>query len=349
MKFFHKALGLTLTALLLVPFFSQVSAAQPLKEAAPSTVNAAAGKKDPSMTLDFSKEDAAQKIILSAETLNDYYKTRKDQDLVYHVKGKMVSFLLSANLDVNGQIHLSPYSVSHSVGTVRTESLGGKQAASVPIEIYTEETPDAYVTYAKEKDLWVKDTVPKESDAAPLDMAAVKDFMSRSIRSAHVLSQDGGKEVILFRVDASEPLIGKAASKGILKYIGGSEEPLPDKYQKRFLDALAQQNYLVTIDEKTHLPVSYDADFTELVRTTILIQKEAEEEKRGKKLSTTQQAMATAFLESLSLKFHMDLSSERGKAIVIPKDVRSTKEEKKKEATRPAKEKNVPNSLHKAS
>mgnify|MGYP000031324967 FL=1 len=88
---------------------------------------------------------------------------------------------------------------------MRTEGLGGKAAASVPIEIYTEETQDAYVTYAKEKNLWVKETVPKEADAAPLDMAAVKDLMTRSIRSAHVLSQDGGKEVILFRMDALEP------------------------------------------------------------------------------------------------------------------------------------------------
>ena len=148
-----------------------------------------------------------------------------------------------------------------------------------------------------------------------------------------MLSQDGGKEVILFRMDALEPLWGKAASKGILKYIGGSEDPLPDKYQKRFLDALAQQNYLVTIDEKTHLPVSYDADLTELVRTTVLIQKEAEEAKRGKKLSTTQQAMATAFLDSLSLKFHMDLAPEEGKTIVIPKDVRNAREENKAEAS----------------
>lgn len=192
------------------------------------------------------------------------------------------------------------------------------------------------MTYAKEKNLWVKETVPKEADAAPLDMAAVKDLMTRSIRSAHVLSQDGGKEVILFRMDALEPLWGKAASKGILKYIGGSEDPLPDKYQKRFLDALAQQNYLVTIDEKTHLPLSYDADLTELVRTTVLIQKEAEEAKRGKKLSTTQQAMATAFLDSLSLKFHMDLAPEEGKTIVIPKDVRNAREENKAEAARPA-------------
>lgn len=83
----------------------------------------------------------------------------------------MVSFLLSADLDVTGKIHMEPYSVSHSVGTVRTEGLGGKAAASVPIEIYTEETQDAYVTYAKEKNLWVKETVPKEADAAPLDMA----------------------------------------------------------------------------------------------------------------------------------------------------------------------------------
>ena len=279
MNFSHKALGLTLTALLLVPFFSQVGAAQTPKKAAPSAVKVGTAKKDPSMTLDFTKEDAAKKIILSAETLNDYFKTHTDQNLTYRVKGKVVSFLLSADLDVTGKIHMEPYSVSHSVGTVRTEGLGGKAAASVPIEIYTEETQDAYVTYAKEKNLWVKETVPKEADAAPLDMAAVKDLMTRSIRSAHVLSQDGGKEVILFRMDALEPLWGKAASKGILKYIGGSEDPLPDKYQKRFLDALAQQNYLVTIDEKTHLPLSYDADLTELVRTTVLIQKEAEEAK----------------------------------------------------------------------
>lgn len=336
MYFSHKALGLTLTALLLVPFFSQVGAAQTPKKAAPSAVKVGTAKKDPSMTLDFTKEDAAKKIILSAETLNDYFKTHTDQNLTYRVKGKVVSFLLSADLDVTGKIHMEPYSVSHSVGTVRTEGLGGKAAASVPIEIYTEETQDAYVTYAKEKNLWVKETVPKEADAAPLDMAAVKDLMTRSIRSAHVLSQDGGKEVILFRMDALEPLWGKAASKGILKYIGGSEDPLPDKYQKRFLDALAQQNYLVTIDEKTHLPLSYDADLTELVRTTVLIQKEAEEAKRGKKLSTTQQAMATAFLDSLSLKFHMDLAPEEGKTIVIPKDVRNAREENKAEAARPA-------------
>ena len=318
MNFSHKALGLTLTALLLVPFFSQVGAAQTPKKAAPSAVKVGTAKKDPSMTLDFTKEDAAKKIILSAETLNDYFKTHTDQNLTYRVKGKVVSFLLSADLDVTGKIHMEPYSVSHSVGTVRTEGLGGKAAASVPIEIYTEETQDAYVTYAKEKNLWVKD------------------LMTRSIRSAHVLSQDGGKEVILFRMDALEPLWGKAASKGILKYIGGSEDPLPDKYQKRFLDALAQQNYLVTIDEKTHLPLSYDADLTELVRTTVLIQKEAEEAKRGKKLSTTQQAMATAFLDSLSLKFHMDLAPEEGKTIVIPKDVRNAREENKAEAARPA-------------
>lgn len=336
MNFSHKALGLTLTALLLVPFFSQVGAAQTPKKAAPSAVKVGTAKKDPSMTLDFTKEDAAKKIILSAETLNDYFKTHTDQNLTYRVKGKVVSFLLSADLDVTGKIHMEPYSVSHSVGTVRAEGLGGKAAASVPIEIYTEETQDAYVTYAKEKNLWVKETVPKEADAAPLDMAAVKDLMTRSIRSAHVLSQDGGKEVILFRMDALEPLWGKAASKGILKYIGGSEDPLPDKYQKRFLDALAQQNYLVTIDEKTHLPLSYDADLTELVRTTVLIQKEAEEAKRGKKLSTTQQAMATAFLDSLSLKFHMDLAPEEGKTIVIPKDVRNAREENKAEAARPA-------------
>lgn len=58
------------------------------------------------MTLDFTKEDAAKKIILSAETLNDYFKTHTDQNLTYRVKGKVVSFLLSADLDVTGKIHL---------------------------------------------------------------------------------------------------------------------------------------------------------------------------------------------------------------------------------------------------
>lgn len=64
MNFSHKALGLTLTALLLVPFFSQVGAAQTPKKAAPSAVKVGTAKKDPSMTLDFTKEDAAKKIIL---------------------------------------------------------------------------------------------------------------------------------------------------------------------------------------------------------------------------------------------------------------------------------------------
>ena len=53
MNFSHKALGLTLTALLLVPFFSQVGAAQTPKKAAPSAVKVGTAKKDPSMTLDF--------------------------------------------------------------------------------------------------------------------------------------------------------------------------------------------------------------------------------------------------------------------------------------------------------
>ena len=73
MNFSHKALGLTLTALLLVPFFSQVGAAQTPKKAAPSAVKVGTAKKDPSMTLDFTKEDAA-KNHPSAETLNDYLK-----------------------------------------------------------------------------------------------------------------------------------------------------------------------------------------------------------------------------------------------------------------------------------
>ena len=51
MNFSHKALGLTLTALLLVPFFSQVGAAQTPKKAAPSAVKVGTAKKDPSMTL----------------------------------------------------------------------------------------------------------------------------------------------------------------------------------------------------------------------------------------------------------------------------------------------------------
>ena len=55
MNFSHKALGLTLTALLLVPFFSQVGAAQTPEKAAPSAVKVGTAKKDPSMTLDFRK------------------------------------------------------------------------------------------------------------------------------------------------------------------------------------------------------------------------------------------------------------------------------------------------------
>ena len=51
MNFSHKALGLTLTALLLVPFFSQVGAAQTPKKAAPSAVKVGTAKKDPSLTL----------------------------------------------------------------------------------------------------------------------------------------------------------------------------------------------------------------------------------------------------------------------------------------------------------
>lgn len=87
---------------------------------------------------------------------------------------------------------------------MRTEGLGGKAAASVPIEIYTEETQDAYVTYARKEPVG-QGNGSKEADAAPLDMAAVKDLMTRSIRSAHVLSQDGGKEVILFPLDDGCP------------------------------------------------------------------------------------------------------------------------------------------------
>ena len=47
MNFSHKALGLTLTAFLLVPFFSQVGAAQTPKKAAPSAVKVALPKRTP--------------------------------------------------------------------------------------------------------------------------------------------------------------------------------------------------------------------------------------------------------------------------------------------------------------
>ena len=46
--------------------------------------------------------------------------------------------------------------------------------------------------------------------------------------------------------------------------------------------------------------------------------------------------MATASLDSLSLKFHRDLAPEERKTIVIPKDVRNAREENKAEAARPA-------------
>ena len=93
-------------------------------------------KSDPLATsFDFTKEDAAKKSPFGRNA-HDYFKTHTDQNLTYRVKGKVVEPSFS-RFDVTGKIHMEPYSVSRR----DREDEDRCAAASVPIEIYTEETP----------------------------------------------------------------------------------------------------------------------------------------------------------------------------------------------------------------
>lgn len=248
--------------------------------------------------------------------------TSKQAYVQYELKGTLFSPVDIGNLLVNGNVvDLTPrkknqerVTKAEAHGTAELVVLGSQKTMSTPVEAYAEAQGKKLTEYIKTDKGWEKTIVPFSMPTEEEIAQSLKDYRA-TLSSAEMIKEDSREKVYKVTGDWNRILdLQDRTAKKSMKVNGVDVAEL--------LRQVKDVNYIIAVDKKTHRITALSWDLTPLLQTAgaQLMDAAATQDKN---LDRNQLEMMKAMLKGSSLNLNVLLRYEKGKAVVIPAEVRN--------------------------